>query len=361
MAKIGKRLLGTPVIKLTSSSDLIDTYSLCGSKHEAWVYVTDEDDDGIPNATKDSIIVAFTGTDSSGAGCIDQIFGALLAAIGGSITFVSDPEEWQSTVDEAYDIVWDNAHNCGGKADCLSKYGQAGLYSTIYGVTTGGKWVLQTSGNAAIDTGSWIGKQASKLKFWSEDEADYIRNQVRRSDSFASEITTCNPTNWGGGEDNPDGSFLGTVYHNQSGGDHKVKITINKLYQGKTTTVYQSELAGGTEYKQEGNKLFFEPAFRKFKLNGPGTYTINVESLAANMDCGNPKMSITTSVNVAENPDTDSTTPELSAFTDVVSDITEATGLRPLYVYGGAVALGGLLVAKYLQRLSGSGDDDESE
>ena len=107
--------------------------------------------------------------------------------------------------------------------------------------------------------------------------------------------------------------------------------------------------------------MFFEPAYRKFKLNGPGTYTVNVKSFSANMDCGNPSLDLNTSIVVAESTDYVSTTPELTAFTDTISEITEATGLRPLYIYGGAVALGGLLISKYLRNLSGSGEDDESE
>ena len=342
--ELSTKLLGSKVIELATDSDKIDTYSLCASKHEAWIYVTDEDEDGVPNAQDDSIIVAFTALDSSGAGCIDEIF-------DGVITFLTDPEEWQSTVDTGYDIIWDNADNCDGAWDCTSKYTQAGLYTGVYGVTTGGKWVLETTGNAAIDTGSWIGKQASKLKFWSEEET--IRRNIFGADSSQSEVTSCNPL---------DGEFYGTAYHNSNGGEHKVKITINKLYQGKTTTVYQSELSGSDSYKKKEGALLFEPAYRKFKLNGPGTYTITVQSLAANMDCGNPSLDLNTSVVVAESPASkDPVESTTATLTEGVTDITAATGVRPLYIYGGAVLLGGLFVSKYLGLLSGSGDDDESE
>jgi len=111
----------------------------------------------------------------------------------------------------------------------------------------------------------------------------------------------------------------------------------------------------------DGNNLLFEPSFRKFKLNGPGTYTINVKSLSANMDCGNPALDLTTSVVVAESPDAGNKENTLSTLNEGVTEITEATGVRPLYIYGGAVLLGGLFVSKYLKLLSGSGDDDESE
>ncbi len=341
--ELSTKLLGSKVIELATDSDKIDTYSLCASKHEAWIYVTDEDEDGVPNAQDDSIIVAFTALDSSGAGCIDEIF-------DGVITFITDPEEWQSTVDTGYDIIWDNADNCDGARDCTSKYTQAVLYTGVYGVTTGGKWVLETTGNAAIDTGSWIGKQASKLKFWSEEET--MRRNIFKSDSSQSEITSCNPL---------DGGFYGIGWHNSNGGEHKVKITIDKLYQGKTTTVYQSELAGSDSYKKKDGALLFEPAYRKFKLNGPGTYTVIVQSLSANMDCGNPDLDLTTSVVVAESPDAGTIENTVSTLNEGVTDITAATGVRPLYIYGGAVLLGGLFISKYLKLLSGSGDGDESE
>ncbi len=339
---LSKKLLGSPVIKLDSGSDMIDTYSLCGSKHEAWVYVTDEDDDGIPNAQKDSIIVAFTGTDSSGAGCIDEIFETLIDVAKGSITFITDPEEWESTVETGLDIVLDRFDNCEGGWDCTKDGAAAVVYSGAYAVTT----VVQETGKA-------IYSGVKKLKFWSEEET--MRRSVFGAEkTFNSEVTTCKF--WDSSK--PEGSFLGTVYHNQNGDEHKVKITINKLYQGKTTTVYQSELAGGSEYKMEDNKLLFEPSFRKFKLNGPGTYTIKIKSLSANMDCGNPALDLTTSVVVAESPDVGTIENTVSTLTEGITDITAATGARPLYIYGGAVLLGGLFISKYLKLLSGSGEDE---
>jgi hypothetical protein len=79
------------------------------------------------------------------------------------------------------------------------------------------------------------------------------------------------------------------------------------------------------------------------------------------MDCGNPELDLTTSVVVAESPDAGTIENTVSTLNEGITDITEATGARPLYIYGGAVLLGGLLISKYLKLLSGSGDDDESE
>ena len=439
--KLTELLLGSPVIELATDSDSIDTYSLCGSKHEAWIYVTDEDGSGIPNAEEDSIIVAFSGTDSSGAGCLDEVFETVLDVANGSITYVTDPEEWQSTVDEGYDIVWDRAKDCSGAWDCTKDYTGATVYSGIYGVTTGTSYVLSGVGNAATSAGStvagWIkgdddewcyittavmraeGQDNSPelnsmrrlrdswVVWQAPDEVrDYYRTAPsivegidRRADSdgiyrrlykryilpahdqvskgnmgsahriyramvndtrkyasedriYRSEVTTCKF--WDSSK--PEGSFLGTVYHNQNGGEHKVKITINKLYQGKTTTVYQTELAGGEEYKKEGNVLLFEPSYRKFKLSGPGMYTVKVESLAANMDCGNPSLDLSTTIEVAAapaDPVEDSDDGTVETLNEGVSGISEATGVRPLYLYGGIVLVGGLLVSRYLDLFTG--------
>ena len=329
--ELSTKLLGSKVIELATDSDEIDTYSLCGSKHEAWIYVTDEDEDGIPNAQEDSIIVAFSALDSSGAGCFDKIF-------DGMITFLTDPEEWQSTVDDGLDILQQRYNDDPTFGNLLT----AGTYAGIYGVTTAVSW-----------TGRKVWGGVKKLKFWSEEET--MRRNIFGADSSQSEVTTCNPKKGDTGE------FWGTTYHNSNGGEHKVKITINKLYQGKTTTVYQSELAGSDGYKKKEGALLFEPAYRKFKLNGPGTYTVIVQSLAANMDCGNPDLDLLTSVVVAESPDAGAIENTVSTLNEGVTDITEATGARPLYIYGGAVLLGGLLISKYLKLLSGSGGDDESE
>jgi hypothetical protein len=334
------KLLGSKVIELATDSDEIDTYSLCASKHEAWIYVTDEDEDGTPNAVADSIIVAFTALDSSGAGCVDEIF-------DGVITFITDPEEWQSTVDTGYDIIWEKYDNCGGDglifSDCFDKGLAAGLYTGVYVVTTG----LSQVGSGISSVLKSTKNAAKKLKFWSEEET--MRRNIFGSDSSQSEVTSCNPL---------DSEFFGTAYHNSNAGEHKVKITINKLYQGKTTTVYQSELSGSEGYKKKDGALLFEPAYRKFKLNGPGTYTVNVKSLAANMDCGNPSLDLNTSIVVAEAPDGGSSDNPVATLNQGVNEITEATGIRPLYLYGGAIALGGLLISKYLKLLSGSGEED---
>ena len=150
MAKrLTELLLGSPVIELANDSDSIDTYSLCASKHEAWIYVTDEDGSGVPNAAEDSIIVAFSGTDTSGAGCIDAIF-------EGMVVFVTDPEEWQSTVDEGYDVIWDRAKNCSGAWDCTKDYTGATVYSGIYGVTSAASYVGQGAYNAGAAVVNWV-------------------------------------------------------------------------------------------------------------------------------------------------------------------------------------------------------------
>ncbi len=349
--ELSTKLLGSKVIELATDSDKIDTYSLCASKHEAWIYVTDEDEDGVPNAQDDSIIVGFTALDSSGAGCLDEIF-------DGVVTFLTDPEEWQSTVDEGYDIIWDRASNCEGGWDCTKDYTGAVVYSGVYFATTGVKVI--GSGAAYVASGAYNATKDAVCgkynPFCAEDESEYIRRMVLKADSSQSEVTSCNPFD---GDDSK--SFFGTGWHNSNGGEHKVKITINKLYQGKTTTVYQSELSGSDGYKKKDGALLFEPAYRKFKLNGPGTYTIIVQSLAANMDCGNPDLDLTTSVVVAESPDAGTIENTVSTLNEGITDITEATGARPLYIYGGAVLLGGLLISKYLKLLSGSGDDSESE
>ena len=178
------KLLGSKVIELATDSDEIDTYSLCASKHEAWIYVTDEDEDGTPNAVADSIIVAFTALDSSGAGCVDEIF-------DGVITFITDPEEWQSTVDTGYDIIWEKYDNCGGDglifSDCFDKGLAAGLYTGVYVVTTG----LSQVGSGISSVLKSTKNAAKKLKFWSEEET--MRRNIFGSDSSQSEVTSCNP------------------------------------------------------------------------------------------------------------------------------------------------------------------------
>lgn len=342
--ELSNKLLGSKVIELATDSDKIDTYSLCASKHEAWIYVTDEDEDGVPNAQDDSIIVAFTALDSSGAGCVDEIF-------DGVITFITDPTEWRDTINEGYDVLNQRRKDCSGAWDCTGDYVQWGVYSGIAGVTTAGSYIGE--GAAYVVSGAYNATKDAVCgkynPFCAEDESEYIRRMVLKADSSQSEVTSCNPL---------DSEFFGTAYHNSNGGEHKVKITIDKLYQGKTTTVYQSELAGSDSYKKKEGALLFEPAYRKFKLNGPGTYTVIVQSLAANMDCGNPALDLTTSVVVAESPDAGTIENTVSTLTEGVTDITSATGARPLYIYGGAVLLGGLFISKYLKLLSGSGEDE---
>lgn len=353
MAKeLSTKLLGSKVIELDYDTAEIDTASLCASKHEAWIYVTDESDDGVPNAVEDSIIVAFTALDSSGAGCVDEIF-------DGVITFVTDPEEWRDTINEGYDVLNQRRKDCSGIGDCTSDYVQWGVYSGIAGVTTGLSYVGQ--GTAYVVSGAYNATKDAVCgkynPFCAEDEASYIRHMVLRADNSQSEVTSCNPFD---GDDSK--SFFGTGWHNSNGGEHKIKITINKLYQGKTTTVYQSELAGSDKYTKEDGVLIWEPNFRKFKLNGPGTYTVTIQSLAANMDCGNPELDLTTSVVVAEAPVSEDPVEATTAtLTEGVSNLSEATGTRPLYLYAGGVVLGGLLISRYMRLFSGPSEEEVSE
>ena len=430
MAKeLSNKLLGSKVIELDHDTSEIDTASLCASKHEAWIYVTDESEDGVPNAVEDSIIVGFTALDSSGAGCLDEIF-------DGVITFLTDPEEWQSTVDEGYDIIWDRASNCEGGWDCTKDYTSAVVYSGVYFATTGVKAIGSGIGAVAsainpcyITTAvmrseghdnspelnsmrrlrdSWVIWQApNEVKEYYRDAPSIVKeidsradsdkiyhrlynqyilpahrqvsrgnmgsahriyrsmvsdtrqygSKILKADSSQSEVTTCKPF-----DDDDSKSFFGTGWHNSNGGEHKVKITINKLYQGQTTTVYQSELAGSDKYTKENGVLIFEPNFRKFKLNGPGTYTVTVQSLAANMDCGNPELDLTTSVVVAEAPASEDPVEATTAtLTEGVANLTEATGTRPLYLYAGGVVLGGLLISRYMRLFSGPSEEEVSE
>jgi len=298
------KLLGSPVILLGQDSASIDTVSLCGSKHEAWVWVTDEDESGSPNALQDSIIVGFKGLDSSGAGCIDAI-------TEGALTYITDFKQWSDTVQEGYQVLKDRADNCQGAWDCTKDYTKLGVYSSAAGLTTAAGTI--GSGVASTTKKGW-----KKVKGWFSAE------------SFSADtIQNCTD------------NFGGTLFHNQSGSEHKVKIIVNKLYQGVTTKVHEVELAGSSEYKKVDNKLWFEPAYKKLKLTGPGMYTIQIKSLAANQECGTPDLDFTTTVEVL--PDT-SVTEDTSG--DAVGSLVASTGVRPLYVYGGIILFGGLLLSK---------------
>ena len=312
--ELKNKLLGSPIIELGTDSASIDTKSLCGSKHEVWVWVTDEDEDGVPNAFEDSIIIGFKGLDSSGAGCVDAI-------ATGALTYITDFKEWSDVVQEGYQVLKDRADNCSGAWDCTKDYSKLGVYASAAGLTT----AAGTVGYGVAKGVGWGWKKAKKLKFWSEE----YRSEIDFN------ITNCNILS-------PDGATIGTLFHNQNGGEHRVKITVNKLYQGITTKVHEIEMAGGTEYKKVDNKLWFEPAYKKLKLTGPGTYTIQVESLAANQDCGTPELNFTTSVEVLPSAEQ----PEIDATSDQVSSLVETFNTRPLYVYGGIILFGGLLFSK---------------
>ena len=323
MSDLSKKLLGSPVIELAHKDATIDTKSLCGSKHEAWVWVTDEDEDGVPNALEDSIIIGFKGLDSSGAGCIDAI-------IQGGLIYITDADEWNSVVSEGLDILQQKYDDCQGVADCTWKGVQLGAYGTAYGFTYVAQPIIDYG---IVKPTTWVASTASsgwkKVKSWFAEEEQF-RSEIDTN------ITNCNILS-------PDGATTGTLFHNQNGDEHRIKITVNKLYQGITSKVHEVEMAGGTTYKKIDNALWFEPVYKKLKLTGPGTYTIQVESLAANQDCGTPELNFTTSVEVSPsaNNQEETTTTE-----DTVGSLVASTGVRPLYVYGGIILFGGLLLSK---------------
>ena len=75
------------------------------------------------------------------------------------------------------------------------------------------------------------------------------------------------------------------------------------------------------------------------------------------MDCGNPSLDLTTTVEVAaalaDPSDDDAGDGTVETLNEGVSSISEATGVRPLYLYGGIVLVGGLLVSRYLDLFTG--------
>lgn len=431
------RLQGSPVIDIGNDSASIDTRTLCEAKHSVWIYATDEDGSGIPNAVDDSIIVGFSGLDSSGAGCLDQF-------VEGVITFITDPEEWRDVVTDGLIIMQQNLENCDGFGNCLGATAGFYVYATGYGVTNALAYTGQAVGSAYTYTTQGLGGALADVysptygegagggfaKWYKEgvDDACYITNAVMESEGrinspelnsmrtlrdrygiwFAADevsqyyqrapaiVSNINKNprsrqmyrtlhseyilpahravqtnNYGeahqiykslvkhaeafaqesgdaGYSTTGEGSCMddmgGMVLHNQSGGSHKIKITITRTYEGVTSTEYRSELAGTSSMSpsHDGETIYFEPHYKKFKLTGPGLWTIRCESLAAFMDCGTPDLDYTATVEVAEAPQTDADGNPITAQTSDLSPIIDLAGgsMRPIYTIAALIGMG---------------------
>jgi len=364
------RLQGSPVIDIGNDSDQIDTFSLCWAKHSVYIYATDEDGSGVPNAVDDSIIVGFNGLDSSGAGCLDQF-------IEGGILFITDPEAWRDTVSEGMAILQERYGDCVseetglGNLNCWNELLAAGTYAGMYGVTNTAAYIGQGVGSAYTYTtqglggaladvysptygegagggfAKWYKEGVDSIFGWGAEESPHHYTPFRadevnpfQTQSFAQESGDAGYSTTGEGSCFSD--TWGMVLHNQSGSSHKIRITITRTDNGVTSTEYNTELAGGTDFEQIGDKIYFQPHYKKFKLTGPGLWTIRCESLAAFMDCGTPDLDYTATVEVAEAPQTDADGNPITAQTSDLSPIIDLAGgsMRPIYTIAALIGIG---------------------
>jgi hypothetical protein len=308
-------ILGAKVTQIgTKGSNTSDSSVLCGSKHEVWVYTVDYDDNGVVTPGVDNIIVAFSGTDSSGLGCIGDI-------LTGGMKIFTDPKDWYTTVTTGFGGALAREGSPVGKGSFI---GDAA-------VNTGVAGAIVATGDAVKD----IPKNSKKIY------CNYIGWGCKKAEEYRSDIGDT-----GGCFDD----FRGTIYHNSNGASQKIRITIT--CDGEK--MYQTEMAGSTVMEKIDGNLYFEPATKMFKITKPGTWKVKVTSLASSSDCSTPELDKTWTIEAPKPSDWDDfvnsfgTIPtEVTALTSDVQAALAGAGISttvdPIKVLGGIIAIGGIV------------------
>lgn len=299
--------LGEKLEILKEDDSTEDPATLCGSKHTVIIGVTPTVAEAIPY--KSYILVAFSALDTSGAGLVGKFFSEV---IEGSLTFVTDPKEWYTTV-------------TGGLGGALADYSQE--QGVVYG-----EGVAGTAAVSIKKTGDWIGK---KTGWWAETglyDAEMLPNGYRRFDATLEE-------------------WVGTEYHPANAKTHKVIVTVTNTFGGVTKQVYRTELGGVNAWMIAGDKAIQEPGYKLLMINNPGIWTVNVKSLGSGA-CADPNLDTTTEFSVATPPNWGQTEAGggLSAMSGLITPL-QAAGIpmAPLVVVGGGILLTGFMIWKLLQ------------
>jgi len=365
MTNLDDGIFGTKVTQVgTKGKNTTDSTSLCDSKHEVWVYTTDFGNDGAITPPADNIIVSLVGTDSGGTGCIG-------AVLDGSLKFITDPDEWQDTVNEGRKILQDNYENCEGFGNCAGSLLVAGTYTGIYGVTSAVSNVGQ--GIAYVGSGAYSGtkKAAKKLcgkynPFCAEEgehmaETDYTPVGYQMNSVLNREFGA--GTGPESGESCFD-DFGGTVFHNSNGRGHKIAIKITC----DGAPMYDTELSGTSDRTTSGSNVRYDPSMKQFKITKPGKWVVTVKSLASHAECATPTLNKSWTINVPKPTDWDESAPVIETQSEQVKEVSkqlELIGVKdvdPLKVFAGVVIGGGLLVYGVLSLLtSGSKPEDISK
>ncbi len=379
MADISDGIFGTKTTKQGSKGKSeTDSYSLCDSKHEVWVYTTDFSDNGTITPGEDNIIVSFNGTDTSGTGCIGDI-------LSSGLKIFTDPVDWYTTVTTGFgealadedswigrdSVVGDAAVDSGAAAgyvavvdsviDIPSNIGTIWNYYTdddddddwCY-ITTA---VMNAEGTdnspelksmrhlrdrfvnwfAAEEVNNYyktapsivagINRQPKKREIYRHLHSEFIvpaHKQVTQGNYGSAYKIYTNMVNYTrrfAATESGVGcldDLGGTVLHNSNGRGHKVsiKITCNG------DTVYETEMAGTDKREKSGSNLLYIPANKSFKITKPGTWKVTVESLASHAECGTPNLDKTWTITVPKPAGWDESAPVIETQSKDVKVIT---------------------------------------
>ena len=416
MADISDGIFGTKTTKQGSKGKSeTDSYSLCDSKHEVWVYTTDFSDNGTITPGEDNIIVSFNGTDSSGTGCVGDI-------LSSGLKIFTDPVDWYSTVTTGFgealadedsivgrgSVIGDAAVDSGAAAGYVGAIdwlvgGSDDDASTCY-ITTAVMNAEGTDNSPELKSmrslrdryGIWfasqevsdyyriapkivagINRQPQKKNIYRHLHSEFItpaHNQVTQGNYGTAHKIYKNMVNYTrrfaateSGESCFD-DLGGTVLHNSNGRGHKIsiKITCNG------DTVYDTEMAGSDKREKSGNTLLYIPANKSFKITKPGTWKVTVESLASHAECGTPTLDKTWTIDVSKPAGWDESAPNIETQTKDVKVITTQVnsqlkelglkeGTDPLTIFAGIVIGGGILTFGLLSYLGSDSSKDTEE
>ena len=232
-----------------------DTFRLCGTRHTIQVGVTRNQD--VLTPFDDYFFVSFSPEDTSGGG----------KAMDWVTDRFEDAKEWAEDVGKGFEYAFGEEHEAMREnVESISEK----MCKNCKTWACKGKWCM---GAAAVNTWNTLGDLSRLWAETDESSPSYTPFRADEKRRFASGHTNCN-NDWY--------ELTGGCYHALEGAIHKIRIVITNTYDGRTTTKFDSELAGCfASYEADDDFCPSGSTYKRFIINSPGEWVIKITPLGS--------------------------------------------------------------------------------
>ena len=352
-------------------SNEVDTWDLCGAKHEIDIGITKMSDRAQPVPFDDYIIVYFRPYDTSGGG---ESMLLMQKTMEGSMLFLQDDAAYRDAMAAGRAGAQDKYDTCvaeKGRGNCKLVLLETGAFTGLSAVGSGASYIAGGAYDVAesvVCVGGWLCAETDYSLASEQHTADTkspfysplgIENRIFRNES---------DLRWGDGTDydfggatdfceNPDdprcGDMWGENYHGVSGNTHKVRITITNTFEGKTVTRYRYDLSGcSANYDESLGFCYNGEVYKRFLINSPGTWNVKVEPIAT-ASCQALDYEETATFEVTK-PEGWEPAPIQALSTDISTVLQEAgvpVAVSPVQLVLAGSLVGGFLIYKVMKKI----------